>query len=381
MTMKRLSSLLLLFLLSISARADDPAKLVEQLGDASYEKRESASAELTKLKEKAKLSLEAGLKSKDKETRQRCKQILEVIAKSMRQERFERFRKDPTSEPDFHFWKEFSELYGKEYHPHFCKMVEERLELLEKLVVNPKAGIDFIYNESVKFSVMQMQQIDGVVSPSMDSREYAFLLFILSSNIRQAKALIDQNQGIDKFQKAINFPINAYDKSHYKDEFFCQFMKASVEKIVARSQSILNSSDLSLLMKPVLICCNISGSKIYESIFKDVLSDKKMSRDVVIIGLSYFGELKDAKHVELLMPFLASDTPIFSREIIKLLGFMVEHRDVALRSLILMRNLNPHQFGFCENNSVNMDHISFYGFTKDEDRTRAFSAYADYVYR
>jgi hypothetical protein len=380
-TMKRLSTALLLLLFCLPARAQDPQKLVEQLGDASYEKRESASKELTKLKEKAKDALEAGLKSTDKETRQRCKKILETITKNTRLERFERLRKDPASVPDFPFWKEFQRLVGPKGNVVFCFMVEDYVEMMEAAAKDPKP----VHRLFATFC-------DSIFDPARTDLDQPHLRHEHVRLMAMLVLTLDLCQGFDK----------DYTYGRYRDrkllmqmicdnmlptyletpEFIACFsftvgglIKPKTEKSDFLEFSLSSDSEVRELV--IAICLKLQLTEWRNDIFK-VFENHGKHDSATHAYLLYFGKTGDRKYLETCKQFFSDRSALFT-------GCLVERpnplQDYALLAALAIEGLSPKSFGYTNKKYKTGDSLRFYTLSTPQGRDRAFSAYADYLYR
>jgi len=109
------SGLLLgLSLFLASARAADPAALVQRLASDSFEVRMQAEEELLKLGSKAEDAVRKGLTSSDAQVREQCRQILSKIQQAGRETRFQAFLADMDDRltPSLPGWKRFAALAG-----------------------------------------------------------------------------------------------------------------------------------------------------------------------------------------------------------------------------------------------------------------------------
>jgi hypothetical protein len=370
------------------AANDEAAKLVEQLGNASFEKREAASAELAKLKEKAKPALEAGLKSADKETRQRCKKLLDSLGKSAAGERFERFRQDPTSEPDYPLWKEFVALYGDKFHAQFCLMAARHIEQMEELAKSHAKRFDLLQAASVQVQGgVEYPYFDHRRKAKIDTWEYLFVYFLTLHDLETNEKL-RKDEKISRQLYDIHYvPSGGFASSHYDKELFQPVFQAMVEKVVNTKSNAVNSFGLKYFKYSTYVTCCKSGRADYEKLImegysKIPLGTKKLGEENDVEKEScfvYFGLIRNGKYLDLLHQHFSSTDVIFGPLIKNKMN--LELRDIALYSALQIHSLSTTAFGFDEKCIIGINDFRMVWFNSEKDREKGFSAYADYLYR
>jgi hypothetical protein len=123
---------------------DDPAALVEQLGDPSFRARQQAARQLEGLGLVAKEALLAGLHHRDAEVRRRCQQVLVVVLELDFQQRLDTFARD-TEGTDSHGlagWDRFREMAGGGAAARELFVAMHRAEpgLMETLAIGPQVA-------------------------------------------------------------------------------------------------------------------------------------------------------------------------------------------------------------------------------------------------
>ncbi|MBX7168683.1 MAG: hypothetical protein K1X74_20270 [Pirellulales bacterium] len=164
--------------------ADDPAGLVRQLGDESFQRREAATLRLARLGLEAKAALIQGLDSPDAEVRRRCQRILADVLELDFRQRVRRFAEatDEVSDGDVPGWKSFHQIVGdgKSARDLYVEMLGAEPELLETLASDAER-----LPELLTMRLRQVQARRSSMAGSAQSRDVglgsiATFLFVLA---------------------------------------------------------------------------------------------------------------------------------------------------------------------------------------------------------
>jgi outer membrane protein assembly factor BamB len=133
-----------------SAEKLDPAALVRQLGDDSYQARTQAAEQLAELGLKAREALLVGRQDRDPQIRRACRWLLGEVLEADFQQRLKAFQADATDKDDHGFsgWRRFSTIIGigpeagDQYaraRSFFIEMLKKETGLMESIPAGPVA--------------------------------------------------------------------------------------------------------------------------------------------------------------------------------------------------------------------------------------------------
>ena len=118
------------------------AKLVRQLGDENFARREEAQAELTKLGVAAEEALRQGILSKDPEVRDVCRVLLDKVLVISRNNRMQAFLADKEDrlDPPLAGWKRYQKIVGNTPadRARYAEIYKQNTTILEELEQDPK---------------------------------------------------------------------------------------------------------------------------------------------------------------------------------------------------------------------------------------------------
>lgn len=131
---------------------EDPATLVRELGNESFQAREAATARLARMGLTAKDALLAGLADPDAEIRLRCRRVLETVLDLDFRDRIRRFAEDREGreQHDIPGWDEFRKLVGDTpaVRGLYVEVLEAEPHLMEVLGTAPANVPEMVVNRS-----------------------------------------------------------------------------------------------------------------------------------------------------------------------------------------------------------------------------------------
>jgi len=164
------------------APTTDPAALIVQLGDDSFEVRERAMRALATLGLEARPVLETALASSDPEVRRRAQRALDTILRNDLKQRLSEFAADTNPENDHGFpgWKRFRDLVGnsQEARTRFVEMQQAESDLLVAAQGDPRAAAEEFHRRAYYLQQLLHSRVPQQISLGSVSA----LLFVGADN-------------------------------------------------------------------------------------------------------------------------------------------------------------------------------------------------------
>lgn len=337
-------------------------KLVELLGDPSFQVRERAHETLAKIGMSARRELAAGLRSPDLEIRSRTRRIYVDLMYEDFEHKLQRFVDDVDGklEHDLPGWELYKEKIGvsPDERKFFASMVRAEASLLRSMETNK--GLAELLQERVK----QLQPYGnytptGPTIPQVQSIA-AVMLGALQLTTAERETLVSPVYNLLNYSKIKSQIIDKPDSDVGKR------MTRQWAEIAAKSRN--KTLGLMLILNYGF---EQSGIKVARDLLTNATSYSTSEQYAAICAARFGG----ASEVELLLPLLTQKTLVHSWSTPQAGGKLIKTqlRDTALIMLLHLTKQNPKDYGyrFSRPSPVYVYEVYSCGFTEDENRAKA----------
>ena len=340
-------------------------KLVEQLGDTEFSKRERATEHLLERGLAAKPALLDGMKHPDLEIRMRSHQILARAMQGDFERRMAAFIADvdDTQEHDLPGWQRFRDSVGGDPKSRklFVEMLKHEAGLLETFETHPE-----------QLGEVLSQRVRHLQSQSFNN-------FRAANNIHPASIATILFLGSEK---------SAESNSVLKSVMYSLLNHSTVKQVV-RSGSharqlmalleswITHTEDASQPYYGLMLALNYDLKDTGLRLGRRYLKQKNVSSMVLQYGAISVGRFGSEADVDALESHLTNKTvchtwsnPRLKKELIR-----IQIRDIVLAMLVQITNQNHKQYGFdlLEENPVYLFHLHTFAFLEDAQRDAALA--------
>jgi hypothetical protein len=369
-------------------------QLVRQFENNSFRLREAAAREILKLGAAARPALEGGLKSPDAEVRDRCERLLPILLRNDLEQRLDRLVKDVEGKQqhDLPGWERFRKQMGEDADARqfYAKMLKRTSSAAWMLDSRPTKLAAILRTRQMEIT-NERENLEnvGLNAPGIggranskelesrltfDAPELAFWIFA-SSDERVREALrIEPDDGIYFLMNDNLFERALRDS---KTKQVCQKIVLCWMKSLKDDPADLNDLDNGFMFareRNIRSVLDIATSWLERK-------PKTATFDGLANALTTVGKFGDEKQVPLLARYLKVEEEFSSINMNRKI-FHIQYRDIALAMSLHIQGLKPRAFGFEMLNNANLNFYPHYlGFETDEARKKAFSAYADWLYR
>ena len=332
----------------------DAAALVRQLGDERFATRESATARLIQLGRSAKQSLEEGRTNADREIRGRCERILSIVEKLDFQRQLAAFAAGRTDrESDLPGWKRYRSAYGDDAEARalFVEMQKSEPELMRAV----EEGVHAV-TKTVDFRCIQLQQSQRAGGQAMNLGSIAALLFAM-----------DDEQVTLNFQSAAALCSFCYQPTlanAIEDAGKRRMLRKMLGAWIKRGDGW--TGYLSLAMRYDLKEGLAPAVKVLQN-----AGDEAYIRQNAILAVAKLGDESHLPSIEALL----EDKSKCATQRMHNVTFETQLRDVALAAMLVMKKLDPKEFGFdrLQLNATSVFVTSTVGFENEDKRHVAFA--------
>jgi hypothetical protein len=334
----------------------EAAALARQLGDERFATRESATARLIQLGRSAKPALEEGRTDADREIRYRCARILSIIEELDFQRRLAAFAAGRTDgESDLPGWKRYRSAYGDDAEARalFVEMQKSEPELM--LAV--EEGLHAV-TKTVDFRCIQLQQSQRSGGQALNLGSIAALLFA-----------VDDEQVTLNFQSVAALCSFCYQPTlanAIEDAAKRRMLRKMLGAWIKRGDGWTGYQCLSLAMRYDLKEGLAPAVKVLQN-----AADQPYIRQNAILAVAKLG---DESHLPLIEALLEDKSKCATQRMNNV-TFETQLRDVALAAMLVMKKLDPKEFGFdrLELNATSIFVTSTVGFEHEDKRNLAFA--------
>lgn len=337
----------------------DVAALVRQLGDERFATRESATARLIQLGRPAKTALEEGRSHADREIRYRSTRILSIIAELDFQRRLAAFAAGRTGgESDLPGWNRYRTAYGDDMEARtlFVEMQKSEPELM--LAVDE--GVPAV-TKTVDFRCIQLQQSQRSGGQTLNLGSIAALLFA-----------VDDEQVALNFQSVAALCSFCYQPTlanAIEDAGKRRILRKMLGAWIKRGDGWTGYQCLSLAMRYDLKEGLAPAIKVLQN-----AADQPYIRQNAILAVAKLG---DESHLPLIEALLEDKSKCATQRMNNV-TFETQLRDVALAALLILKKLDPREFGFdrLQLNATSVFVTSTVGFENEDKRNLAFAKWS-----
>jgi len=346
----------------------DQRKLVQQLGDPSFFKREQAAEALARRGVAGTAVLTEALKDPDFEIRWRARRILQRVVQDEFEARLAAFVADVggTEEHRLPGWRRFRDLVGdhREAREMFAQMTRTEGALLSAYQErSPETSELFAAHVAWLQSRIASGNSDARAVPP---QTVATLLLIGSD-----ETLKDHSQGLSQLYPLLSHPAAMPSTAPAAHP---SILRTLLEKWASSAASSGSCYGMMLALKYDLKEAGLQQAK--EFIERGTTSPSTLQYAIIAVGR--FGSEQD---IGLLKPLLENKTVChtWSNPALKKNGtIQVQVRDAALAVLLRMTGKDPGQFGFklLRENPETLYHVYTFGFIDDKEREAAHAKWA-----
>ncbi len=337
-------------------------KLVQSLGDQSFQVREEAHAKLAEIGLSARRELAAGLRSPDLEIRSRVRRIYVDLMYEDFEQNLQRFIDDVDGqlEHDLPGWDLYQKKIGTnpEERKFFAAMVRAEAKLLR--AIETRKGLA----EQLQARVKQLQPYGNYTptGPTIPQIESIATVMLGASELTQAE------------REALVSPVyNLLNYSQIKSQIIDK-PKDDVGKRMTREWAEVAAKSRNKTLGLMLIL-NYGFEETGLKVARELLGKTETystSEQYAAICAARFG---GASEVELLLPLLTQTTLVHSWSTPQAGGKLIKTqlRDTALIMLLHLTKQNPEDYGyrFSRPSPTYIYEVYSCGFTEDENRDKA----------
>lgn len=349
------------------AAPQSPAQLVESLGDKSFRVREAAAKRLASMGADARVALEAGRKSPDKETADRCAQLLASLGENDRLARIDRFEKaDPgTDAADLPFWKLFCDAVGdtKPSRRDFARLMRVHREELERLQADGRKLSDSHVNRLWDFAKRSAKFDPNAATLSLEGVEADDLciLFLIGCDPRTP-----DNPKLYKMEFVLWDPLFLRGVTDPKGS-------PTMRKLFARWSR--TQTNYRLLMETLRTMRKHQMPECFETGMAIYAREKKGKAVFAALGLFTAG-LAATRHQQKVFRDLLADSTLVGEPDFPLDGgnvrMRIEMRDIALAALIRLDGQEYREYGIPAFRIIDLKQpyeFHHFGYENDDQRT------------
>ncbi|HTN77538.1 MAG TPA: hypothetical protein VL096_19905 [Pirellulaceae bacterium] len=337
-----------------------PPQLVEQLGDASYLKRERARLELERREFDAQDALEVGVKSDDLEVSYLCEQLLIDIREKATQRHLAKFvnETDKDKHYDFPAWKALKELLGDDptVRQMYVDMYRDEPDLLKSLATEKE---DIAGKATARALVVQR----NINSFRMPITVGSIATMLLVGGQDDVTLPVNGNSIIYSF---------CYQQV-FRDSFNSPTQGPALRKLLGK---FMLKADDNSAYQGLTLAMQFGMKEEGLRTATRVLEGKATAAHVKQYAMMTVAKLGDSEHMKLLEP-LMEDATVCSQQQVNKVIYKTQVRDIALFALVHIAKEDPKQYGFdrFSPNPQIVANVHTLGFENDEKRAAAFGSW------
>ncbi len=340
----------------------DPAELVEQLGDASFAVRNRAMSSLVQLGIKALDALEQGVQSQDREISFRSRHALKLVRENDFQRRLQAFAAGHDAHENYQLpgWARFYKEVGgsPEARALFVEMQQAEPVLLARVERSPDE-----ISEALVERVVELQEFaqDGRQPNQISLGTIATILFLLNDEHVELPMMVSQSIGSYFRYPTFASAIQAGSQR--------ELLRTMLGTWIERSKGWDAYHAIYLAMQYDLPKGLVPAKKVLVG----EVNEQNQSYFVCYAMLAY-AKFGGASDVELIEPLLDDSTPYGgSVAVAGAAKYRTEIRDIALATLVHLTKQNPKDFGFdrLRSSSTQIFNTGSLAFENNEKREEA----------